>query len=158
MDNYLIQMVLLELLFVNLFYNSPVTSRISVLLFKTTRRSVLEALAFLINTHAAEWTNEPNRNWAVRGCRGGLWVVTTGDWTRLREVALFSPSGPFLIQFFSLFIPLLSQTHLILLKPRRSFFFWWGGMGGCGGTPVPVTEVLFQSHIITHQCCATHRF
>lgn len=83
--------------------------------------------------------------------------MTTGVWTRLREVALFGPSSLFWFNS-PLFIPLLSQPHLILLRAKKTPLFWGELTHANRSTPEPVTKALFQSHVITHQCHTTHTF
>lgn len=83
--------------------------------------------------------------------------MTTGAWTRLREVALFGPSSLFWFNSL-LFIPLLSQPHLILLRAKKTPLFWGELTQANRSTLKPVTKALFQSHVITHQCHTTHTF
>ncbi len=82
--------------------------------------------------------------------------MTTGVWTRLREVALFGPSS--LFWFNSLLLSLLSQPHLILLRAKKTPLFWGELTQANRSTLEPVTNALFQSHVITHQCHTTHTF
>jgi len=84
-------------------------------------------------------------------------AMTTGVWTRLREVALFGPSSLFWFNS-PLFIPLLSQPHLILLRAKKTPLFWGELTQANRSSPEPVTKALFQSHVITHQCHTTHTF
>ncbi len=83
--------------------------------------------------------------------------MTTGVWTRLQEVALFGPSSLFWFNSL-LFIPLLSQPHLILLRAKKTPLFWGELTQANRSTLKPVTKALFQSHVITHQCHTTHTF